>query len=257
MNTFDVIQIIVFFGLLLLFTPLLGKYMARIFTGDYPLFLTSKKVWNATRFFHWLENGIYKLCGINSQEQMNWKKYAMSLLIFNFFGFLIVFLLQITQKWLHLNPQNLGNVGLALSFNTAASFVTNTNWQSYAGETTLSYAVQMLGLTVQNFVSAATGIAVFLALVRGIKNRTSDDLGNFWVDLTRSVVYVFLPLSIILSMVLISQGVVQTFGDYVSVFTLEGTQQTIAVGPAASQIAIKMLGTNGGGFFNANSAHPF
>jgi len=257
MNTFDVIQIIIFFGLLLVCTPLLGNYMARIFTGDYPLFLTSKKGWNPTRFFHWLENLIYKVCGINSQEQMNWKTFASSLLIFNFFGFLIVFLLQITQKWLHLNPQNLGNVGLALSFNTAASFVTNTNWQSYAGETTLSYAVQMLGLTVQNFVSAATGISVFLALVRGIKNRTSDDLGIFWVDLTRSVVYVFLPLSIILSMVLISQGVVQTFGDYVSVFTLEGTQQTIAVGPAASQIAIKMLGTNGGGFFNANSAHPF
>jgi len=257
MNAFDVIQITVFFGALLLFTPILGKYMAGVFTGRFANSANPPKPRNPVRFFSWAERLVYKFCTIDSREQMSWKMYALSLLIFNFFGFAIVFMLQLTQKWLPLNPQNMENVGAALSFNTAASFVTNTNWQSYAGETTLSYAVQMLGLTVQNFVSAATGIAVFLAIVRGIKNRTSEELGNFWVDLTRSIIYILLPLSIILSLALVSQGVVQTFGSYVDVTTLEGAKQTIAVGPAASQVAIKMLGTNGGGFFNANSAHPF
>ena len=157
----------------------------------------------------------------------------------------------------HLNTENLPAVSWHLSFNTAVSFVTNTNWQSYSGENTMSYLVQMLGLTVQNFVSAATGISVALALIRGLTRKTTDTLGNFWVDMTRSVVYVLLPLSIILSVLLMGQGVVQTFSHYVSATTLQGTEQIIPLGPAASQIAIKQLGTNGGGFFGANSAHPF
>jgi len=257
MNAFDVIQIIVFFGVLILLTPLLGKYMASVFTGEFSNQKANKKYWNPIRYFSWLEKIVYKLCGIKPESQMNWKTYSVALLIFNFFGFLLLFLLQLVQKWLPANPQNLDNVGLSLSFNTAASFVTNTNWQNYSGETMLSYAVQMLGLTVQNFLSAATGITVILALIRGLKNRTTTDLGNFWTDLTRSIVYVLIPISIVLSIVLVSQGVVQTFDNYTTVNTIDGAKQTIAVGPAASQIAIKMLGTNGGGFFNANSAHPF
>jgi K+-transporting ATPase ATPase A chain len=188
---------------------------------------------------------------------MNWKQYASGLLFFNFFGFLIVFILQIIQNYLPLNPQHLENVKPVQAFNTAVSFMTNTNWQSYAGETVLSYAVQMLGLTVQNFLSAATGLAVAIALIRGIKNITSDNIGNFWADLTRSTLYILLPLSVILASFLITQGVIQTFGDYQVVTTIEGGEQTIPLGPVASQIAIKQLGTNGGGYFNANSAHPF
>jgi len=257
MNAFDVIQIVLFFGVLILLTPVLGKYMANVFSGDFSTPIVKKKYWNPIRYFSGFEKVIYKLIGVKSNQQMTWKSYAVSLLIFNLAGFLFLFFLQIVQKWLPANPQNLDNVGLALSFNTAMSFVTNTNWQSYAGETTLSYAVQMLGLTVQNFLSAATGITVILALIRGLRNKTTTDLGNFWTDLTRSIVYVLLPLSIVFALVLVSQGVVQTFSNYLTVNTLEGVKQTIPLGPAASQIAIKMLGTNGGGFFNANSAHPF
>jgi len=257
MNIFDIIQIVLFFSLLLLFTPVLGKYMVKVFTGEYSIKSDTIKPWSPVKVFQWSENLVYKICGIKPQTQMDWKMYTFSLLIFNLFGFVILFLIQINQKYLPLNPQNLDNVGFALSFNTAASFVSNTNWQSYAGETTLSYAVQMLGLTVQNFLSAATGIAVILVLIRGIKNHTSNDLGNFWVDLSRTVIYIFIPLSIILSIFLVSQGVVQTFNSYADANTIEGAKQVIPVGPAASQIAIKMLGTNGGGFFNANSAHPF
>ncbi len=256
MKTFDVIQIVLFFGALIVLTPILGKYMAKVFSGDFSDQL-SKSYWNPIRYFRLFEKIIYKICGIKPNELMNWKSYTISLLVFNFIGFLFLFFLQLIQKWLPANPQHLGNVEVALSFNTAASFVTNTNWQSYAGETTLSYLVQMLGLTVQNFLSAATGITVILALIRGLKNKTTNDLGNFWADLTRSIIYVLIPLSIILAVMLVSQGVVQTFDNYTTVNTLEGAKQTIAVGPAASQIAIKMLGTNGGGFFNANSAHPF
>ncbi|HAN78961.1 MAG TPA: potassium-transporting ATPase subunit KdpA [Bacteroidales bacterium] len=257
MNAFDGLQIIVFFGILILLTPILGNYMAKVFSEDFSNQRTKKKFWNPIRYFSWFEKLVYKICGIKPDEPMNWKTYAVSLLVFNFFGFLLLFILQLVQKWMPANPQDLNNIGLALSFNTAASFVTNTNWQSYAGETTMSYAVQMLGLTVQNFLSAATGITVIMALIRGLKNKTNGDIGNFRVDLTRSVVYVLMPLSIVLALLLVSQGVVQTFDSYVTVQTLEGAEQTIAVGPAASQIAIKMLGTNGGGFFNANSAHPF
>jgi K+-transporting ATPase ATPase A chain len=178
-------------------------------------------------------------------------------LLFNLFGFVLLFLLQILQSFLPLNTEKLPNVSWHLAFNTAMSFTTNTNWQSYSGENTLSYMVQMLGLTVQNFVSAATGIAVVLALIRGLTRKTTDALGNFWADMTRSVLYVLLPLSIILTLALVGEGAVQTFSHYVKATTLEGTEQVIPLGPAASQIAIKELGTNGGGFFNANSSHPF
>ena len=178
-------------------------------------------------------------------------------LLFNLFGFVLLFVLQMLQAWLPLNTEKLPNVSWHLAFNTAMSFTTNTNWQSYSGENTLSYLVQMLGLTVQNFVSAATGIAVVLALIRGLTRKTTDALGNFWADMTRSMLYVLLPLSIILTIALVGQGAVQTFSHYINATTLQGSEQIIPLGPAASQIAIKQIGTNGGGFFNANSAHPF
>ena len=188
---------------------------------------------------------------------MNWKTYTIGVLLFNLAGFVLLYLLQIFQSYLPLNTEKLPNVSWHLAFNTAMSFTTNTNWQSYSGENTLSYLVQMLGLTVQNFVSAATGIAVALALIRGLTRKTTDALGNFWTDMTRSVLYVLLPLSIILTMALVGEGAVQTFSHYVKATTLQGTEQVIPLGPAASQIAIKELGTNGGGFFNTNSSHPF
>jgi potassium-transporting ATPase potassium-binding subunit len=247
-TTLEIVQLIFYLTVLLLLTPLLGKLMAKIFEGE-KTFLSS--------IFGWLERLTYKLSGIDPVKEMNWKVYTLALLTFNFFGFAFVFLLQFFQSRLPLNPQQLPDISWHLAFNTAVSFMTNTNWQSYAGEVTLSYLVQMLGLTVQNFVSAATGIAVMLALIRGIARKTTTDIGNFWVDLVRSIVYVLLPLSILLTTVLIGQGVVQTFYSYQNVTTLEGQRQTIPLGPAASQIAIKQLGTNGGGFFNTNSAHPF
>jgi len=248
MKSQDIIQIIIFLALLIALSPLLGKFMARVFMGEKHIL---KPV------FGWLEKGIYRLAGIDATGEMNWKTFTFSLFIFNIGGLLILFLLQFLQAHLPLNPEKLPNVSWHLSFNTAVSFVTNTNWQSYSGENTMSYLVQMLGLTVQNFVSAATGIAVLLALMRGLTRKTTELLGNFWVDMTRSVVYVLLPLSIILAIALVGQGVVQTFSHYAHATTLQGADQVIALGPAASQIAIKQLGTNGGGFFNANSAHPF
>jgi potassium-transporting ATPase potassium-binding subunit len=244
----EVIQLIFFLIILVVLAPLLGKYMALVFTGEKHIL---KPV------LGWLERLVYRTSGINSKEEMNWKTYTFGVLIFNLFGMLFLFIIQLFQAFLPLNTENLPNVPWHLAFNTAASFTTNTNWQSYAGENTLSYLVQMLGLTVQNFVSAATGIAVLLALMRGLTRKTTDLLGNFWVDLTRSVVYMLLPMSMILTILLVSQGVVQTFSHYVTATTLQGADQVIALGPAASQIAIKQLGTNGGGFFNANSAHPF
>jgi K+-transporting ATPase ATPase A chain len=207
--------------------------------------------------FGWIEKSVYRVSGIKSEEEMNWKTYTWGVLLFNLFGFILLYLLQMFQSYLPLNTEKLPNVSWHLSFNTAMSFVTNTNWQSYSGENTLSYLVQMLGLTVQNFVSAATGIAVALALIRGLTRKTTESIGNFWVDMTRSVIYVLLPLAIILTILLVGQGTVQTFSHYVKATTLQGGQQVIALGPAASQIAIKQLGTNGGGFFGANSAHPF
>jgi potassium-transporting ATPase potassium-binding subunit len=242
------IQLILFLVGLVVLAPILGRYMSKIFTDE-------KHIMKPV--FGWLENLVYKTCGIHRTEELNWKSYTFAILIFNLFGFLFLFLLQVFQAYLPLNTEKLPNVSWHLAFNTAVSFTTNTNWQSFAGENTLSYLVQMLGLTVQNFVSAATGIAVVLALMRGLTRKTTENLGNFWVDLTRSVVYILLPMSIVLGFFLTGQGVVQTFSPSVTANTLQGTEQVIPLGPAASQIAIKQLGTNGGGFFNTNSAHPF
>jgi K+-transporting ATPase ATPase A chain len=209
------------------------------------------------RIFGWLEERLYKLCGIDSREEMSWRQYATAVLVFSAAGTLAVYLLQLTQAWLPLNPRGLGNVEPGLAFNTAMSFATNTNWQNYGGETTLSYLTQMLALGVQNFVSAAAGMAVLAAFARGLARRGADTLGNFWVDLTRTTLYILLPLSLVFALFLVSQGVVQSFSDYRVIHTLEGKSQVLPLGPAASQIAIKQLGTNGGGFFNVNSAHPF
>lgn len=248
MNWLDLSQILFFILALLVLAPLLANYMVKVFDG--------KKT-----FLHPLFSGIeklaYKVSGINSSEEMHWKDYAKALLVFNFIGFLVVLGLQLLQVFLPLNPQALPNISWHSSINTAVSFMTNTNWQGYAGETTMSYLTQMLGLTVQNFLSAATGIAVFLALVRGIVKKSGSTLGNFWVDVTRTTVYILLPLSIVLSILLVGQGVVQNFTPYIEATTIEGAKQMIPMGPAASQIAIKQLGTNGGGFFNANGSHPF
>jgi K+-transporting ATPase ATPase A chain len=204
-----------------------------------------------------LESGLYRLCRVNENEEMSWKQYSLAFLLFNAVGFMVLFLLQIVQGRLPLNPMGFGAVRWDTALNTAISFVTNTNWQAYGGETTMSYLTQMVGLTVQNFVSAAVGMAVALPLIRAFTSKLRNTIGNFWVDMTRSVLYVLLPLSIILAMLLVSQGVVQTFAPSVKAQTIEGTEQVIAVGPVASQVAIKELGSNGGGFFNANSAHPF
>jgi K+-transporting ATPase ATPase A chain len=257
MQPLDLLQIALYFGLLLAFTPLLGGFMANVFQGE--------RTW-LTPVLKPIENLIYKISGVNDHEEMSWKEYAASLLVFNALGFLAVFGLMLLQSALPLNPQGINGTSAYLAFNTAVSFMTNTNWQAYSGEAALSYLTQMLGLGVQNFVSAATGAAVLLALARGIARRQSSSsssdlpsksIGNFWVDLTRSTLYILLPLSLLLAIVLISQGVVQSFGSYVSATTLEGHSQIIPLGPAASQIAIKQLGTNGGGFFGVNSAHPF
>jgi len=244
----EAVQLIVFMILLIGVSPFLGKYMAKVFMGE-DHFMKP--------LLGWLEKLIYRLSGINGNVEMTWKNYLYGLLLFNLLGFIFLYLLQIFQAFLPLNAEKLPNVSWHLAFNTAMSFTTNTNWQSYSGENTLSYLVQMLGLTVQNFVSAATGIAVALALMRGLTRKTTDGLGNFWADMTRSVVYILLPLSIVLTMLLVGQGAVQTFSHYVRATTLQGAEQVIPLGPAASQIAIKQLGTNGGGFFGANSAHPF
>jgi len=248
MTTFDFLQIIIFVGLLIGLTPIMGNFMYKVFTGE-------KHLMSAP--LGWLERLTYRFSGVNSSEETNWKSYAFGLLLFNLIGFLFVFLLQLTQAFLPLNPTNLPNVSWHSAFNTAASFMTNTNWQGYSGETTMSYFVQMLALAVQNFVSAATGIAVLIALARGLSRKTTDKLGNFWVDLTRSTLYVLLPLSILFAVFLVGQGVIQNFDTYQTAHTLQGATQVIPMGPVASQESIKLLGTNGGGFFNANSAHPF
>jgi potassium-transporting ATPase potassium-binding subunit len=244
----DIIQVLLFFALLIGLTPILGNFMSKVFAGERHFMLP---------VFGWLEKLAYKFSGIDSDEETNWKSYTFSLLMFNLVGFVFVFLLQLFQAQLPLNPTGLPNVSWHSAFNTSVSFMTNTNWQGYSGETTLSYFVQMIGLTVQNFVSAATGIAVLLALIRGLARKTTDLLGNFWTDLTRTTLYILLPLSILFAVVLVGQGVVQNFKTYDTVQTLQGASQVIPMGPAASQIAIKQLGTNGGGFFNANSSHPF
>jgi len=226
----------------------IGKYMSRVFTGQ-KTFITP--------LIRPLESFIYRIVGVDQKEEMNWKRYVYALIVFNIIAILFVFALQLFQGFLPLNPQRFPGVRWDTALNTAISFVTNTNWQSYGGETTMSYLTQMMALAVQNFVSAAVGIATILVLIRGFTRKNTENLGNFWVDLTRSVLYVLLPLSVILAIILVSQGVVQTFDPYVTAHNLEGANQTIPLGPAASQIAIKMLGSNGGGFFNVNSAHPF
>jgi potassium-transporting ATPase potassium-binding subunit len=236
------IQFLLFILLLLAAVPLVGRYMAFIFGASSALPV---------------EGRIYALCGIDPSKEMAWWEYAKAVLWFNLVGLLFLFLLQLCQRWLPFNPERFSGVRPDLAFNTAVSFVTNTNWQAYGGETTLSYLTQMAGLTVQNFVSAATGNAVLLALIRGSVREAQATLGNFWVDLTRTVLYLLLPLSLLFSLILVSQGVIQNLHSYVDASTLAGEVQTIPMGPVASQVAIKQLGTNGGGFFAANSAHPF
>jgi K+-transporting ATPase ATPase A chain len=245
------IQFPIYIVTLILLVKPLGLFMARVYQGQ-PTFLS--------RILAPVERLIYRIAGIKEDENMNWKTYAVTVLLFNLLGAVFLYFLLRVQNLLPLNPQGLGSVSPALSFNTAVSFVTNTNWQSYGGETTLSNLSQMLGLGVQNFLSAATGMVVLIALIRGISRQTTHKLGNFWVDLTRSTLYILLPLALILSMALVSQGVVQTFRQNALIQTVDQTSgvmtQTIPLGPVASQVAIKQLGTNGGGFFNANSAHP-
>jgi K+-transporting ATPase ATPase A chain len=273
----DIVQIVLYFGVLLLLAKPLGVYMARVYEGQ-PSGLD--------RVLGPVERLFYRLCGITSDEEMDWKKYALSVLVFSAAGMFFLYLLQRMQGMLPLNPQKFAAVPPALSFNTAVSFTTNTNWQNYGGETTMSYLTQMAGLTVQNFASAAAGMAVLVALIRGFKRQSAQTIGNFWFDLTRSMLYILLPLALVYSLLLVSQGVVQTLSEYRTVSLTRGItydipkldaqgkpikdekgdpvtekaamkEQVIPLGPAASQIAIKQLGTNGGGFFNVNSAHPF
>ena len=271
-----IFQIVLYLGVLLALTKPLGVYMRRVYDGDLPSFM---------RWLQPAEDLFYRVCGIDKQE-MRWTRYALAMLWFSLLGVLAVYLLQRLQGMLPLNPQGMGAVTPDSSFNTALSFVTNTNWQGYVGESTMSYFTQMAGLTVQNFFSAATGMAVAIALIRGFARHTVETIGNFWVDMTRSTIYILLPMSIVLALVLVGQGAIQNLSTYQSVTTVEATtydnpkvdaagnplkdaagnpvtekatthEQVIAMGPVASQEAIKQLGTNGGGFFNANSAHPF
>lgn len=249
MSTLGWLQIILLFAVLLALTKPLGLYLYHVFENPFSF--------KGLRFF---EKKLFIFLGIEIRGQ-DWKAYVQSLILFNLLGIVILFLIEISQGFLPLNPRKLPAVPWALAFNTAVSFVTNTNWQAYSGETTLSIFTQMVGLTWQNFCSAGTGIAAFLALSRGFAYRkdanTKNNIGNFWVDLMRGILYVLLPLSILLSLFLISQGVVQNFSQSFTITTLEGAQQALPMGPVASQEAIKILGTNGGGYFNANSAHPF
>ena len=226
----------------------LGEYMAKVFSGD-RTFLTP--------VLAPVERFLYRLFAVDPSEEMSWKTYALSLVLFNIIGIVALFCLQLIQGLLPFNPQKFGAVRWDTALNTAISFGTNTNWQAYSGEQTMSYLTQMLGLTVQNFTSAAIGIAAVIAVIRGFVRKSAQAIGNFWVDLNRCVLYVLLPLVIILSLILVSQGVVQTLSPSITANTLEGGKQVIAVGPVASQEAIKQIGTNGGGFFNVNSAHPF
>jgi len=271
------LQLAIYVGVLLALAWPLGVYMARIYEG---------RPAGLNQIGAPLERFVYRAARIDPAKEMHWTEYAVAMLVFNLLGLLAVYGLQRWQTYLPLNPQDLANVSPDSSFNTAVSFATNTNWQGYSGETTMSYLTQMLGLAVQNFLSAATGMAVLIALVRGFARHSVETIGNFWADLTRSTLYILLPLSVILALVLVGQGVVQTFGAYQSVplaepiayqqpkldeagnplkdasgnpvtVTVTVQDQVLALGPAASQIAIKQLGTNGGGFFNVNSAHPF
>jgi K+-transporting ATPase ATPase A chain len=248
MKPHEWIQIFFYLSLLVTLTPVLGAFMHRVFSGERTLL---------SPVLGPIERLIYRFGGVDAQREMRWTHYTLALLAFNLLGFFAVLGLQLFQKALPLNPQHLENVPFALAFNTAVSFMTNTNWQAYSGENTMSHLTQMAGLAVQNFVSAATGIAAAIALARGLTRRSGQSLGNFWADLVRCTLYVLLPLSLLLAVVLVQQGVPQTFERYKTVKTLEGADQVIPLGPAASQIAIKQLGTNGGGFYGVNSAHPF
>jgi K+-transporting ATPase ATPase A chain len=257
MNWNNFVQAAIYLVLLILLVRPLGIYMARVYRGKHAFI----NMWMGP-----IERSIYRVCGVNPEIGMTWKSYAVAVMLFNIIGISVVYAIQRLQCYLPLNPMSMGPVSPDLAFNTAVSFATNTNWQSYGGETTLSYLTQMLALAVQNFLSAATGMAVLVAVIRGFIQKETDTVGNFWVDLVRSTLYILLPLAIIFSIILVSQGVVQTFNPSVKVALLEPlkdangkavTEQMIGVGPAASQIAIKQLGTNGGGFFNVNSTHPF
>jgi potassium-transporting ATPase potassium-binding subunit len=242
------IQVGIFSLLVTVISVPLGLYMARVFAGE-PTRLDP--------ILRPLERAIYRACGVHPGTEQTWAEYAISMLLFSAVGMLLLYAMQRLQQWLPLNPQGLTGVAPDLAFNTAASFTTNTNWQAYGGESTMSYLTQMAGLAYHNFVSAATGIAVAIAVIRGFVRRSAKTLGNFWVDLTRATLWVLMPVCVIFTLVLVWQGVPDNFSPYAQVKTLEGATQTIAQGPVASQEIIKELGTNGGGFFNANSAHPY
>lgn len=248
MHSYDYLLLLAFFAIVLLPAPWLGRFCFKVMEGQ--------RTW-LTPVLGPLEQGCYRLAGVRADQEQNWKQYTLALLAFNLVGFVLLFTMLLLQGYLPLNPQHLPGQEWTLAFNTAVSFMTNTNWQAYSGEASVSYLSQMIGLTVQNFVSAATGLAVLVALCRGIARRSTTTLGNFWVDLTRATLYVLLPLCLVLALLLVWQGVPQTFADYAHALTLQGSDQTLPLGPAASQIAIKQLGTNGGGFFGVNSAHPF
>ena len=242
------IQILLYCAIIIAITPVLGGYMTRVFNGERN-FLSS--------LLRPIEIVIYKIAGVDERREQNWLTYTIGMLLFHVGGFLILYALMRLQAGLPFNPAGQSGVGEDLSMNTAMSFITNTNWQNYGGESTMSYLVQMLGLTHQNFLSAATGIVLAIAVIRGFARHSAHTVGNFWVDMTRCTLYILIPICVPYALFLVWQGIPQTLGPYVDATTLEGVKQTIAVGPVASQIAIKMLGTNGGGFFNANAAHPF
>ena len=241
-------QILVFSFVVILLTKPLGGYMTRVFTGEGTILSPALRP---------IERGFYKLAGIDERQEQHWLAYTFAVMLFHIAGFLILYAILRLQGVLPFNPAGQAGVEQGLAFNTAASFVTNTNWQNYGGESTMSYLTQMLGLTHQNFLSAATGIAVAIAVIRGFSRASARTVGSFWVDVTRCTLYVLLPVCVVYTLFLVWQGIPQTLGAYVDATTLEGAKQTIAVGPVASQVAIKMFGTNGGGFFNANAAHPF
>jgi K+-transporting ATPase ATPase A chain len=248
MTTIGWIQILLYCAIIIAITPVLGGYMTRVFNGE-RTFLSP--------VLRPVEAVLYSIGGVDEKREQSWLIYTVSMLFFHVGGFLILYVLMRLQAVLPFNPAEQSAVAPDLSFNTAVSFITNTNWQNYGGESTLSYLVQMLGLTHQNFLSAETGIVLALVLIRGFARASMKTVGNFWVDITRCTLYILMPICVVFTLFLVWQGMPQTLGPYVDATTLEGAKQTIAVGPVASQIAIKMLGTNGGGFFNANAAHPF
>ncbi len=242
------IQIALFCTIIVALTPIVGGYMTRVFTGERTLLSPVLRP---------VERLLYRLGGVDETREQHWLTYTVAMLLFHVAGFVILYAILRLQDVLPFNPAAQGAVAPDLAFNTAISFITNTNWQNYGGESTLSYLTQMLGLTHQNFLSAATGIVLAVTLVRGFARTSAKTVGNFWVDMTRCTLYILLPVCIVFTLFLVWQGIPQTLGAYVDATTLEGGKQTIAIGPVASQVAIKMLGTNGGGFFNANAAHPF